>query len=297
MSDENLQELSLELLRSGDRAEIAHLVDMHSTKIYRLALKMLSNPQDAEDILQNTFLKAIQALPEFEGRSSISTWLYRIAVNESLMTIRRRKPEIQLASKVEDTAYSYKLLLAPNMIPLLKNLEGELSLSLTENGATYISHGGLTIVLHKNQDETLFPEFTSEAWFKRWSHPNTVIFKKADLLSVMNSIGYFTKQGGQYQRFFLEIKDSKAIFTVKGEDEIEEIIDISVDLTDATIAPKALSFSSLSDVLSILNVYDDIEFSLKVTDNEEEIACLSYYNRDESGAIIKLVTIMELNED
>ena len=102
MSDENLQELSLELLRSGDRAEIARLVDMHSTKIYRLVLKMLANPQDAEDILQNTFLKAIQALPKFEGRSSISTWLYRIAVNESLMTIRRRKPEIQLASKVED---------------------------------------------------------------------------------------------------------------------------------------------------------------------------------------------------
>ena len=103
MNDENLQELSLELLRSGDRAEIARLVDMHSTKIYRLALKMLANPQDAEDILQNTFLKAIQALPEFEGRSSISTWLYRIAVNESLMTIRQRKPEFQLASKVEDS--------------------------------------------------------------------------------------------------------------------------------------------------------------------------------------------------
>ena len=99
---ENGQELSLKLLRSADRAEIARLVDIHSTKIYRLALKMLGNSQDAEDVLQNTFLKAIQALPKFEGRSSLSTWLYRIAVNESLMTIRRQKPEIDLRYTAED---------------------------------------------------------------------------------------------------------------------------------------------------------------------------------------------------
>ena len=102
MIDEDQQELSLELLRSGDRAEIARLVDVHSTQIYRLALKMLANPQDAEDVLQNTFLKALQALPKFEGRSSISTWLYRIAVNEALMTIRKRKPEVDLQLNVKD---------------------------------------------------------------------------------------------------------------------------------------------------------------------------------------------------
>ena len=102
MSEENLQELSLQLLRSGDRAEIARLVDLHSKNIYRLALKMLANPQDAEDVLQNTFLKAIQALPKFEGRSSLSTWLYRIAANESLMAIRRQKPENALRVKEAD---------------------------------------------------------------------------------------------------------------------------------------------------------------------------------------------------
>ena len=102
MSEENLQELSLQLLRSGDRAEIARLVDAHSKNIYRLALKMLANPQDAEDVLQNTFLKAIQALPKFEGRSSLSTWLYRIAANESLMAIRRQKPETAFRVKEAD---------------------------------------------------------------------------------------------------------------------------------------------------------------------------------------------------
>ena len=96
------EEFSLQLLRNGDQREIARLVDINSTQIYRLALKMLGNSQDAEDILQNTFLKAIQSLPKFEGRSSLSTWLYRIAVNESLMVIRKRKPEVDLNIKLQD---------------------------------------------------------------------------------------------------------------------------------------------------------------------------------------------------
>ncbi len=102
MSKEPLQELSLQLLRSGDRIELARLVDTYSTNIYRLALKMLANPQDAEDVLQNTFLKAIQALPTFEGRSSLSTWLYRIAVNEALMIIRRQKPNVEITLQGDD---------------------------------------------------------------------------------------------------------------------------------------------------------------------------------------------------
>ena len=85
-------EFDLAALRSGDRAEFARLVEAHSAQIYRLGLKMLRNPQDAEDLLQETFIKAYRALPDFEGRSSLSTWLYRIATNEALMTLRRKRP-------------------------------------------------------------------------------------------------------------------------------------------------------------------------------------------------------------
>ncbi|WP_299027622.1 sigma-70 family RNA polymerase sigma factor [uncultured Thermanaerothrix sp.] len=87
---------SLEALRNGDRKEFARLVDAFSTPIYRLALRILGDPQDAEDVLQETFIRALSALPTFEGRSSLSTWLYRIAVNEALMMLRRRKPETLL---------------------------------------------------------------------------------------------------------------------------------------------------------------------------------------------------------
>ena len=87
-------EISIEALRAGDRREFARLVDTYSGPLHRLALKMLGNPLDAEDVLQNTFLKAFQHIGEFEGRSSLSTWLYRIASNEALMLLRKRRPEI-----------------------------------------------------------------------------------------------------------------------------------------------------------------------------------------------------------
>jgi RNA polymerase sigma-70 factor (ECF subfamily) len=95
-------EISLEKLVAGDRAEFARLVDVYSGSIYRLGLKMLGNPQDAEDVLQNTFMSALVHLSSFEGRSSVATWLYRIATNEALMMIRKRKPEISLELESEE---------------------------------------------------------------------------------------------------------------------------------------------------------------------------------------------------
>lgn len=97
-------EISVELLKAGDRAEFARLVDLASGPIYRLGLKMLGTPQDAEDVLQNTFLKALQSLKNFEGRSSPLTWLYRIAVNEALMLIRRQKPQVEIAEEPQEEA-------------------------------------------------------------------------------------------------------------------------------------------------------------------------------------------------
>jgi RNA polymerase sigma-70 factor (ECF subfamily) len=87
------ESFSLEALRAGDRAEYARLVETYYEMIYRLAYKMLGDAQDAEDILQETFIKAYRHLQGFDGRSSLSTWLYRIATNEALMFLRRRVPE------------------------------------------------------------------------------------------------------------------------------------------------------------------------------------------------------------
>lgn len=93
ISDIEKNSFSLQALQEGDRAEFARLVEVYSPMIYRLGLKMLNNPQDAEDILQETFIKAYRHIGNFGGRSSLSTWLYRIATNEALMSIRRKRPD------------------------------------------------------------------------------------------------------------------------------------------------------------------------------------------------------------
>ena len=87
----NNNKKELEALRNGDKEAFAKLVNRNSENIYRLGLKMTGNPQDAEDVLQETFIKAYNHIENFEGRSKISTWLYRIAVNEALMLLRKRK--------------------------------------------------------------------------------------------------------------------------------------------------------------------------------------------------------------
>jgi len=103
MTQANINEsIDLALLRSGDRVQFARLVDAYSSPIYRLALKMLGNQQDAEDVLQTTFLKALKYVADFEGRSSLSTWLYRIAANEALMLMRRKRPSISLDEEPDD---------------------------------------------------------------------------------------------------------------------------------------------------------------------------------------------------
>ena len=88
--------LSLQKLQAGDREEFARLVDAHSARIYRLGLRMLGNAQDAEEVMQNTFMNAMLNISRFEGRSSIETWLHRIAANEALMRRRRnvRRSEV-----------------------------------------------------------------------------------------------------------------------------------------------------------------------------------------------------------
>lgn len=91
--DRTEAEFSLEALQNGDQAEFARVVAAYSGYIYRLALKMLHDSQDAEDVLQDTFIKAYHALPKFQGQSKISTWLYRIATNEALMFLRKKRPD------------------------------------------------------------------------------------------------------------------------------------------------------------------------------------------------------------
>lgn len=75
----------------GDAEAFGELVQRYQNKIYRLAKHITQNDEDAEDVLQETFLKAYEHLDTFQGNSKFYTWIVRIAVNESLMKLRKRK--------------------------------------------------------------------------------------------------------------------------------------------------------------------------------------------------------------
>lgn len=87
-------------IRAGDKAACAQCIERHAPQVYRLALRLLHNEADAEDVMQETFLNAFQAIDSFEGRSTIATWLFRIAYNAAMSRLRR--PTSNEAS-VEDT--------------------------------------------------------------------------------------------------------------------------------------------------------------------------------------------------
>ena len=77
--------------QAGDGAAFTRLVEHYQRKIFRLAMNITQNTEDAEDVLQETFLKAYQHLASFQRNSKFYTWIVRIAVNEALMKLRKRQ--------------------------------------------------------------------------------------------------------------------------------------------------------------------------------------------------------------
>ena len=91
MSQRTDREL-VEAARAGDTEAFSAVVRRHQRRVYRLALHLVRNAAEAEDVTQETFVRAYGALDRFDGRSEPFTWIYRIAVNLSLNAIRARKP-------------------------------------------------------------------------------------------------------------------------------------------------------------------------------------------------------------
>jgi RNA polymerase sigma-70 factor, ECF subfamily len=79
--------------QQGDTAAFTDLVSHYERRIFRLAKNITQSEEDAEDVLQETFLKAYEHLGGFQGQSKFYTWIVRIAVNESLMKLRKRKTD------------------------------------------------------------------------------------------------------------------------------------------------------------------------------------------------------------
>jgi RNA polymerase sigma-70 factor (ECF subfamily) len=80
--------------QQGDLEAFESLVSRYERKIFRLAQNITQNKEDAEDVMQEAFVKAYQHLPDFQRNSRFYTWLVRIAVNQALMKLRKRRPNV-----------------------------------------------------------------------------------------------------------------------------------------------------------------------------------------------------------
>ena len=89
--------------KAGDISAFETLVGRYERKIFRLAQNITQNREDAEDAMQESFLKAYEHLGEFQGNSRFYTWLVRIAVNQALMKLRRRRPNVVSLDQELDT--------------------------------------------------------------------------------------------------------------------------------------------------------------------------------------------------
>src|SRR5579872_6691266 len=91
----------VERARARDEAAIRAIIQRHNRRLYRLSRSILRDDHEAEDVLQETYLKAFTRLSEFRGDSSLGTWLCRIAMNEALGRLRRRHPTKELTTMEE----------------------------------------------------------------------------------------------------------------------------------------------------------------------------------------------------
>jgi RNA polymerase sigma-70 factor, ECF subfamily len=88
--------------KSGDDTAFAQLWERHSTKVLRRVYRITGNRDDAEDVLQEAWMKAYAHLKAFEGRASFSTWITRIAINSALMALRRKRAHPESSMEVYD---------------------------------------------------------------------------------------------------------------------------------------------------------------------------------------------------
>jgi RNA polymerase sigma-70 factor, ECF subfamily len=92
---------AIRLAQAGDAAAFEFLYHLHSRRVYALCLRMMNNPSDAEDLMQEAFLQLFRKIGTFRGESAFSTWLHRMTVNVVLM--RLRKKSLPVASLEETT--------------------------------------------------------------------------------------------------------------------------------------------------------------------------------------------------
>ncbi|MHB8792201.1 MAG: RNA polymerase sigma factor [Thermoleophilia bacterium] len=95
-------------IRDGSADALEDLMSRYESRVYSLAYRMLGNKEDAEDVLQDTFLNVVRSIGGFKSRSSFSTWLYRVAANAALTKLRQKSRREKSEGEFLDEVYSVK---------------------------------------------------------------------------------------------------------------------------------------------------------------------------------------------
>jgi RNA polymerase sigma-70 factor (ECF subfamily) len=125
-------EIAIDKARRGDPDAFRLLVDRHARPVFRLAFRMTGNEIDAEDMVQETFLKAWKQIGKFDGRATFGTWLHRICANCSLDHLRARKRKQELPDGTDPLAQMATGAPSPERLALSSEITAILGPALDE---------------------------------------------------------------------------------------------------------------------------------------------------------------------
>jgi len=122
----------VERVRDGDDEAFRLLVERHSRSIYRSAFRITGNAADADDVVQETFLRSYRAMGSFDARASFTTWLHRIAINCSLDLIDSRKRREHRINEVEDLSVLASTDAAPDRVALGSEMQRAIAAAMAQ---------------------------------------------------------------------------------------------------------------------------------------------------------------------
>ena len=122
----------VERVRDGDDEAFRLLVERHSRSIYRSAFRITGNAADADDVVQETFLRSYRAMNSFDARASFTTWLHRIAINCSLDLIDSRKRREHRINDVEDLSVLASTDASPDRLALGSELQSAIAAAMAQ---------------------------------------------------------------------------------------------------------------------------------------------------------------------
>ena len=148
-------EILVERSRTGDRQALAALMERYQRPIYNAAYRVLGNGDDAADVTQNTFLKVAEKLDDYDAQYKFFSWIYRIAINESLNALRRDSREEPLedcdelpsSAALDPESHAYDAQLAGRIQHALNALRYEHRIVITLRHFSDCSYGEIAGIL------------------------------------------------------------------------------------------------------------------------------------------------------